>query len=725
MSDEVLNSSQKPQLQKSFNLLKSHACKVANFTLLWQDLEQHFRFIHSQIESTLKNNNHNTTTTPQPIKDDDDNNEKNPQNGQHPTTQLPVLSQNDNNPVVEIGDRDESEAITRRPGTVPVKNGKELVLYVKERVNGGKLRRDELYGLLKEFDDPGGLVLEALKEFRLEGGGGGGDVDFKTRKSCMMLLEEFVRVSERAVEGKVREEAMRLAVEWKGEVRVDKYWEVLGFLKLLIAFGLGGEFDSNEILKLFYSVLMGRQKTEQGPDLLRALGLADKASDVFKQWGLGGFAREIRYLIKLFLGYRMCINYGDLVVLIGRLEIIQKLIKKDRRFEAIEYIFAFELVNEFPPVQLLMDEKKNAKKISKMIRRESPNSLKAQNDAAEGEISALNRIMKVVEKYNLGSQFPSHSIINRIKQLRMPRERNSAAKSTGTNTQSWQQNGNKRTAPSPNTQQNKNKQLRTAAPNKYAGTSQTIDSEIYSHHQHESVYEEAQGGQYSTPSASIGASSKAAPYSAVGGTSKSTPPSSRRPVCLLAGSQQVTPSLGNNQLAGSAPITTHLSSAAGTFGLASGLNEDGGYGQFGLPTTPIANGMASNASTTTPAPYNRSSNLRTSPDYGMQTSSRTRTTGIAQNTNPSTFGYYDRPQPTRSLPGPYGISNAANRSSVQFGLSGTTTPMGIASVPSMNISVPFNLGDLLRASLNASFTTYGDGDNNRESSRYQPSSHRP
>ncbi|KAK2637695.1 hypothetical protein Ddye_025490 [Dipteronia dyeriana] len=650
MSDEVLNSSQKPQLQKSFNLLKSHACKVANFTLLWQDLEQHFRFIHSQIESALQ---HSTTTT-QPIKDDYDNIEKNPQNGQHPTTQLPVLSQNDNNPVVEIGDRDESEARTRKTGTVPVKNGKELVSYVKERVNGGKRRRDELYGLLKEFDEPGGLVLEALKEFRLEGGGGGGDVDFKTRKSCMILLEEFVRVSERAVEGKVREEAMRLAVEWKGEVRVDKYWEVLGFLKLLIAFGLGGEFDSDEILKLFYSVLMGRQKTEQGPDLLRALGLGDKAS----------------------------------VFLVT--EIIQKLIKEDRRLEAIEYIFAFELVNEFPPVQLLMDEKKNATKISKMIRRESPNSLKAQNDVTEGEISALNRIMTVVEKYNLGSQFPSHNIISRIKQLRMLRERNSVAKTGGSSTLSWQQKGNKRTTPALNTKQNKNKQLRTAAPNTFAGTAPTIDSKLRSHHKHKRVYE-AQGGQCSTPSFSIGAPSN----------SKSTQPSSRQPVRLLAGSQQVTPSLGNNQLAGSAPVTTHLSR----------LNEDGGYGQFGLSTTPIANSMASNASTTTSAPYNQSSNLRTSLDYSMQTSSRTRTKGIAPNTNPSTFSYYDRPQPTRSLPGPYGISNAANRSSVQFGLSGTTTPMGIASVPSTNISVPFNLGDLLRASLNASFTTYGEGDN--------------
>ncbi|TXG65795.1 hypothetical protein EZV62_007070 [Acer yangbiense] len=90
-----------------------------------------------------------------------------------------------------------------------------------------------------------------------------------------------------------------------------------------------------------------------------------------------------------------------------------------------------------------------------------------------------------------------------------------------------------------------------------------------------------------------------------------------------------------------------------------------------------------------------------------------------------------RPQPISSLPGPYGISNAAY-SSAQFGLAGTMTPMGIASVPSTNTSLPFNLGDLLRASLNASFTTYGGGgghydmrpvsssDNNSESSRHRP-----
>ncbi|KAL5768359.1 hypothetical protein ACOSQ2_015142 [Xanthoceras sorbifolium] len=157
---------------------------------------------------------------------------------------------------------------------------------------------DELCGLLEEVDDPEELVLEALEEFH-------GAADSETSKSRVVLLEEFARVRERAVEGKVREEAMRLAVEWRGKLRVDDSWEVLGFLHLLIAFGLGGQFDSDEILKLFYRLLM----PEEGPDWLSALGLADK---VYK--------------------------------------IIQKLIKEDKRLEAVRYIFAFELVNDFPQI---------------------------------------------------------------------------------------------------------------------------------------------------------------------------------------------------------------------------------------------------------------------------------------------------------------------------------------------------------------------------------------
>ncbi|KAL5768358.1 hypothetical protein ACOSQ2_015141 [Xanthoceras sorbifolium] len=147
---------------------------------------------------------------------------------------------------------------------------------------------------------------------------------------------------------------------------------------------------------------------------------------------------------------------------------------------------------------------------------------------------------------------------------------------------------------------------------------------------------------------------------------------------------------------GRQPDTTSMGLRGTLFAMYVSDAADGRSEQIGLPTTPTTNGMALNATTFVPVPYIQTNKLRTSQDYGMQASSRT--AGIAPNTSLSPFGYYDRPH-TRPLPGPYGISNPANRSSAQFGLARTTTAMGTASGPSVNTPVSFNLGDLLRASL--------------------------
>ncbi|KAJ0080616.1 hypothetical protein Patl1_23430 [Pistacia atlantica] len=89
--------------------------------------------------------------------------------------------------------------------------------------------------------DPGKLVLEALQEFHPPGFSKGEVVDSEIKRNCVVLLEEFGRVRD-GVEPHVREEAKRLAVEWKG--RVENSLEALG----------------------------------EAPELLRALGFAHKAS---------------------------------------------------------------------------------------------------------------------------------------------------------------------------------------------------------------------------------------------------------------------------------------------------------------------------------------------------------------------------------------------------------------------------------------------------------------
>lgn len=240
--DQILESTQKPKLRKAFKLLKSHACKVANFTLQWQDLEDHLRFIHSEIESKLQQNSAAKTI----------------QSDTNPPSKDSILPQN-NNP----------ENKASKTSEISVKNGKELILYAKGHVRDHGMLQDYLFKLFKAVDEPGKLVLEALREFYSL-------ADTETRSSCVVVLEEFGRVKEEVddVAEEVREEAKRFAVEWRGKLGMKNSLEVLGFLLLLIDFELVGEFGFDEILKLFNCV----SSRKQAPGLFRALGFADKAA---------------------------------------------------------------------------------------------------------------------------------------------------------------------------------------------------------------------------------------------------------------------------------------------------------------------------------------------------------------------------------------------------------------------------------------------------------------
>ena len=52
-SELQLPDSNKQQIRKAFNFLKSHASIVANFTLQWQELEDHLQSINNSIQSKL------------------------------------------------------------------------------------------------------------------------------------------------------------------------------------------------------------------------------------------------------------------------------------------------------------------------------------------------------------------------------------------------------------------------------------------------------------------------------------------------------------------------------------------------------------------------------------------------------------------------------------------------------------------------------------------------
>lgn len=308
--------------------------------------------------------------------------------------------------------------------------------------------------------------------------------------SCVVVLEEFGRVREEVddLAEEVREEAKRLAVDWRGKLGMKNSLEVLGFLLLLIDFELVGEFGVDEILKLFNCV----SSRKQAPGLFRALGFADKAPDY-----------------------------------------IRELIAKNRRLEAVRFVYEFELVDQFPPVPLLKGHAKYAKKVAKEIRKKGKNSFEAQNDATKSEIAALRGVIRFIENYRLGSEYSPKMLRNQIQQMKKQKQRKERKadtrttgskadrKSTVSKAESEQNNGNKRTAPAPKAEQNQSKRIRrepTADLNASAKTSPPIYSKQTTHHQPTSSFE-GQGTQNLTPLAITEAPSQAVPYTYAGATS--------------------------------------------------------------------------------------------------------------------------------------------------------------------------------------------------------------
>lgn len=359
-ADLQLAEPKKQNLRKTFNLLKTHAAAVANFTLQWQDLEDHFLSIHNSIQvklqeleaektqlaTTLQSQAGFQQTLFSPVLLSQVKSEETQINSEEiqliPTlqseaksqetqfnsteTQLtPTLQSQDRGketqstskeaqlaPTIEIQFSTETqliptlksqaksketqptilqsqakteESVPENPSVngIPIYDGKALLLHLNEHhLKEHESMRDDLYNALKVSVDSGKLVLEAMKWFySLEKKKGDIDPEVAAvRRSCVLLLEELMRVKP-VIKAEVREDAVKLALECKAKlsVGVENSWKIFGFLLLLSAFGLTGEFQSEEVLDLFVCVL----QRKHAPELFQALGFADKASGEFQK----------------------------------------------------------------------------------------------------------------------------------------------------------------------------------------------------------------------------------------------------------------------------------------------------------------------------------------------------------------------------------------------------------------------------------------------------------
>ncbi|CAI9102372.1 OLC1v1000634C1 [Oldenlandia corymbosa var. corymbosa] len=238
-------------------------------------------------------------------------------------------------------------------------------LDVHMSLNGFKIdlsSKDEVLKALRKSGAPADMVLSAIEllyppylkkvDMKFEG---------TVASSCIVLLEQLIRISPK-IESIEKEHALRLARDWKAMMVTGNSLEVLGFLYLLASFHLASAFDKEELLKLLETAV----EHEQIPALCVRLGLRDKIPGL------------IRNLLKV----------------------------AKHSLRAIELIYCFGLVKQFPPVPILRQYMRHFKGTGK-------------SDEIDQRIAAAQAVLRCVVQRKLESQYSPRDILNTIKQLSM------------------------------------------------------------------------------------------------------------------------------------------------------------------------------------------------------------------------------------------------------------------------------------------------------------------
>lgn len=211
----------------------------------------------------------------------------------------------------------EPEAVPRPQLTSLCVNmdGKDLVSFIaRNRKDLGAIR-SELNPALRSAPDPAKLVLDAMDGFFSSPppppkGDKKGDKDadaLATRRTCINLLERIPVIGPE-IGPSVRDQAKKLATEWKGKVTDggrENGLEAMGLLQLLVSYGLASEFKVDELLDLL--ILVSRRK--QAVDLCKSLGLTEnvpgnlESNITHLSFSCGNILLELHYILEFVFVY--------------------------------------------------------------------------------------------------------------------------------------------------------------------------------------------------------------------------------------------------------------------------------------------------------------------------------------------------------------------------------------------------------------------------------------
>ncbi|EXB67649.1 hypothetical protein L484_010215 [Morus notabilis] len=158
------------------------------------------------------------------------------------------------------------------------KTGKDLQFILNRHLKRHDSVCGELFSVLQASPDPAKLVLDAMEGFypsQSRGQNSKFDVNI-VRRSCILLLEQLIGCSAQ-IKPQVREEAVKLASDWKAKMKKENYLEAVGFMQFLTSYRLASTFDANELRSLLD--IVGQR---QGSELRQTLSTADKAPVTIK-----------------------------------------------------------------------------------------------------------------------------------------------------------------------------------------------------------------------------------------------------------------------------------------------------------------------------------------------------------------------------------------------------------------------------------------------------------
>eukprot|EP00252_Welwitschia_mirabilis_P018971 TRINITY_DN4267_c0_g1_i1.p1 TRINITY_DN4267_c0_g1~~TRINITY_DN4267_c0_g1_i1.p1 ORF type:complete len:581 (+),score=122.00 TRINITY_DN4267_c0_g1_i1:196-1938(+) len=267
---------------------------------------------------------------------------------------------------------------------------KGLLKFLVEHKKDAAALRSELPHALSSATDPTRLVLGCLEDFNSSEQPQ--SLDKKEtgltarRHACILVLESLLNVltepsmggEYQVVPSSMKEKAKNIAVEWKSKINIDgdgsngNTSEAWAFLQLLATFDIASDFDKDELCKIILSVA----RKNQTPELCRSLGLSSKMP-----------------------------------------ELVETLVKSGKQVEAVNFAYAFGLTENFPPVPLLKEFLKDAKKACQASLKSGNNSTAAQNEANTKELSAIRAVIRCIEKHKLESQYSPEPLQKRVAQL--------------------------------------------------------------------------------------------------------------------------------------------------------------------------------------------------------------------------------------------------------------------------------------------------------------------